>query len=206
MDYNEFGCSGKRYRSEEGLSKRKQKRLQQRTQITSKIFNLPSAYVSETEGEEDSNDTDNSATKQKRNKRALKVMSLGHLSQLINKQIFSDDFDKESYRTELSRRYKGRVGGPQSMADQPINEDEEDIENDYLSDCSSSSSQFSLKKRYLSLDLSKLIDRLDPMSDSSAMQSKHYANVNETIEEEISDHDDEFDRKSRLSHSSKSSN
>ena len=44
------------------------------------------------------------------------------------------------------------------------------------------------------------------MSDSSAMQSKHYTNVNETIEEEISDHDDEFDRKSRLSHSSKSSN
>ena len=121
-------------------------------------------------------------------------MSLGHLSQLINKQIFSDDFDKSSFKTELSRRYKGRVGGPQSMADQPINEDEEEIENDYLSDCSSNSSQFSLQRRYLSLDLSKLIDRLEPMDDSSAVHSKYYGNcVNETIEEEISDHDDECD-------------
>ena len=133
-------------------------------------------------------------------------MSLGHLSQLINKQIYSDDFDKSSYRTELSRRYKQRVGGPNSMADQPINEDEEEIENDYLSDCSSNSSQFSLQRRYLSLDLSKLIDRLEPMDDSSAVHSKYYGNVNETIEEEISDHDDEVDKQSRLSHSSKSSN
>ena len=134
-------------------------------------------------------------------------MSLGHLSQLINKQIFSDDFDKSSFKTELSRRYKGRVGGPQSMADQPINEDEEEIENDYLSDCSSNSSQFSLQRRYLSLDLSKLVDRLEPMmDDSSAVHSKYYGNVNETIEEEISDHDDECDQKSKLSHSSKSSN
>ena len=91
------------------------------------------------------------------------------------------------------------------MADQPINEDEEEIENDYLSDCSSSSSQFSLQRRYLSLDLSKLIDRLEPMDDSSAMHSKYYGNVNETIEEEISDHDDEFDKKSKLSYSSQSS-
>ena len=93
------------------------------------------------------------------------------------------------------------------MADQPINEDEEEIENDYLSDCSSNSSQFSLQRRYLSLDLSKLIDRLEPMDEnSSAMHSKYYSNVNETIEEEISDHDDEYDQKSRFSHSSKSSN
>ena len=84
--------------------------------------------------------------------------------------------------------------------------DEEEIENDYLSDCSSNSSQFSLQRRYLSLDLAKLIDRLEPMDDSSAVHSKYYGNVNETIEEEISDHDEEFDRKSRLSHSSKSSN
>ena len=134
-------------------------------------------------------------------------MSLGHLSQIINKQIYSDDFDRSSYRTELSRRYKSRPGGPNSMADQPINEDEEEIENDYLSDCSSNSSQFSLQRRYLSLDLSKLIDKLEPADDSSAAQhSKYYGNVNETIEEEISDHDDEVDKQSRLSHSSKSSN
>ena len=196
VDYNEFGQTGKRYKSEEGLSKRKQKqRLQERAKFTSKIFNLPSAYVSETEEEEDSHESDNglNSNNRSRNKRSLKVMSLGHLSQLINKQIFSDDFDKSSFKTELSRRYKGRVGGPLSMADQPINEDEEEIENDYLSDCSSNSSQFSLQRRYLSLDLSKLIDRLEPMDDSSAVHSKYYGNVNETIEEEISDHDDECD-------------
>ena len=51
-DYNEFG-SGKRYRSEEGLSKKKANRRPHRAaEITSKIFNLPSAYVSETEEEE----------------------------------------------------------------------------------------------------------------------------------------------------------
>ena len=95
------------------------------------------------------------------------------------------------------------------MANQPISEDDEEaIENDYLSDCSSNSlsSQFSIRRKYLSLDLSKLIDRLEPMDDSSAVHSKYKNNVNETIEEEISDHDDEVDKKSKLSHSSKSSN
>ena len=54
-DYNEFGCGGKRYRSEEGLSKRKEKRNHHfRAQMTSKIFTLPSAYVSETEEESES--------------------------------------------------------------------------------------------------------------------------------------------------------
>lgn len=91
------------------------------------------------------------------------------------------------------------------MADQPIDEDDEEIENDYLSDCSSSSSQFSLQRRYLRLDLTKLIDRLEPNDDSSAGQVRYYGNVNETIEEEISDHDDECDKKSRFSHSSQSS-
>mmetsp|Transcript_19981 Transcript_19981/g.26980 ORF Transcript_19981/g.26980 Transcript_19981/m.26980 type:complete len:154 (-) Transcript_19981:1146-1607(-) len=106
----------------------------------------------------------------------------------------------------MSRRYKRRVGGPQSMADQPIDEDDEEIMNDYLSDCSSNSSQFSLRKRYLSLDLQKLIDKMEPMDDSSAVHSKYYGNVNETIEEEISDHDEEYDKKSKFSRSSKSSN
>ena len=78
---------------------------------------MPSAYVSETEEEEDiSSGSDDGrgpgSHYHPRNGRPLKVMSLGHLSQLINKQIFSDDFDKSSYKTELSRRYKGRVGGP----------------------------------------------------------------------------------------------
>jgi len=56
------------------------------------------------------------------------------------------------------------------MADQPIDEDDEEgIMNDFLSDCSSNSSKFSIKKRYLSLDLQKLIDRLEPADDSSAV-------------------------------------
>lgn len=167
--------------------------------------------MSETEEEEDSNESDNPPARNRRgNKRLLKVMSLGRLSQLINKQIYSDDFDKKSFKTEMSKRYKRRVGGPWSMLDQPIDEDEyEHLHDEYLSDCSSGSSQFSLRKRYLSLDLQKLIDKLEPMDDSSAMHShgKYYqANVNETIEEEISDFDDEYDKKSRFSHSSASSN
>jgi hypothetical protein len=56
------------------------------------------------------------------------------------------------------------------------------------------------------LDLSKLLDKFEPMDDSSAMHSKYYGNVNETIEEEISDHDEECANKSKFSHSSQSSN
>lgn len=69
--------------------------------------------MSETEDEEDSNESNNYTNgNRQRNGGTVKVMSLGHLSSLINKQIFSDDFDKSSFKTELSRRYKGRVGGP----------------------------------------------------------------------------------------------
>ncbi len=69
--------------------------------------------------EEDSNESEDYAASYQRlgQRKQLKVMSLGHLSRLINKQIFSDDFDKSSFKTEQKRRYKGRVGGPQSMAD-----------------------------------------------------------------------------------------
>lgn len=49
------------------------------------------------------------------------------------------------------------------MLDQPIKEDSEFEEADnYMSD-SSSSSHFSLRKRYLSLDLAKLVDKLEPL-------------------------------------------
>jgi len=75
-----------------------------------------------------------------------------------------------------------------SMLDQPIKEDSEIEEADrYLSDSSGSSSQFSLRKRYQNLDLSKLIDRLDPLDYESALGgSKYLGNVGETIEEEHS--------------------
>ena len=68
-------------------------------------------------------------------------MSLGHLSMLINKKIFSDDFDKNSFSKDMSKRYKkGKGLGTQSMIDQPIREEQnEQFENDYLSDSSSSS-------------------------------------------------------------------
>ena len=66
--------SGKRYRSEEGLSRRKETRRHPRpNQMKSKIFHLPSAYVSETE-EEESDESD------KVNKGRIKVMSLRELS------------------------------------------------------------------------------------------------------------------------------
>lgn len=63
------------------------------------------------------------------------------------------------------------------MADQPINEDlefENSEKDAYLSD-SSSSSQFSLQRRYLNLDLAKLVDRLEPLEDgfSAANFSKY---------------------------------
>jgi len=54
------------------------------------------------------------------------------------------------------------------------------------------------------LDLSKLIDKLEPLDDSSVVNSKYYGNVNETIEEEGSDHSDEFDNGSRSHNSSNS--
>lgn len=128
-------------------------------------------------------------------------MSLGHLSQLINKKIFSDDFDKVSF-AGLQKK-TSRVGAS-STIDQPINEDTESEKDDYLSD-SSSSSQFSLQRRYLSLDLSKLMDKLEPLDDSSAA-AKYAGNVTDTIEEEIQDDDDEAETHSRLSqHSSNSS-
>ena len=48
-------------------------------------------------------------------------MSLGHLSMLINKKFLCDDFDKNSYNTDISNkhnRYKKSKGlGTQSMID-----------------------------------------------------------------------------------------
>ena len=55
----------------------------------------------------------------------------------------------------------------------------------------------------MALDLSKLIDKLEPLDDSSAVASKYATNVNETIEEEGSDHSEEHDN-SRSHHSSSS--
>ena len=74
----------------------------------------------------------------------------------------------------------------------PISEDieSEDNDGDYLSDYSSSST-FSFNKKKMSFDLSRFIDKLEPLQldDSSSSLigggSKHfYLGVNETIKEE----------------------
>jgi len=77
----------------------------------------------------------------------------------------------------------------------PISEDiesEEDNDGDYLSDYSSSST-FSFKKKKMSFDLSRFIDRLEPAFDCESGSSwlggnnshKHfYSGVGETIKEE----------------------
>ena len=57
------------------------------------------------------------------------------------------------------------------------------------------------------MDLAKLIDKLEPLDELSmagASVGKYYGVVEETIEEEISDHDEELDKKSKLSLSSQS--
>lgn len=91
------------------------------------------------------------------------------------------------------------------MEAERISEDtENENENDYLSD-SSSSSQFSLQRRYLGMDLAKLVDKLEPLDDSSH-GFKYSRKVEETIEEVKSDHSEEFDdQKSGLSSNSRSS-
>jgi len=62
----------------------------------------------------------------------------------------------------------------------------------------------------MNMNLAKIIDRLEPLDDGNSSYngttSKYYGNVEETIHEVNSDGDEEFDKKSRLSHSSRSSN
>lgn len=125
--------------------------------------------------------------KSKRGKKK-KIFSLGYLSKLVNKKIYSDDFDM-SFDTLKLKKNKFNTG---SVFECPISEDveSEDV-NDYLSD-NSSSSTFSFKKKKMSFDLSRLIDRSEPSFDenSSFIGSKYYGNVNETIEEEDDDKED----------------
>jgi len=119
---------------------------------------LPSAYVSENDEEDDSQ---SSQEEKKTGKK--KFITLAYFSQLINKRIFSDNFDKSNSTENFNSHPKKKFGGSMSMLDQPIKEDSEFEEADnYMSD-SSSSSHFSLRKRYLSLDLAKLVDKLEPL-------------------------------------------
>jgi hypothetical protein len=157
--------------------------------------------------ETDEEDSVSSGEQKQRHKPSKMVISLGHFSQLINKRIFSDDFDKGS--SELSQGKKNKkFGAALSMVDQPIKEDSEYLEgvdDKYMSD-SSSNSQFSLRRRHSVLE--KLIDKLDhPDSDSffSVFGSKFNVNVNDTIEEELSAPSDELEQSNSKSLSNNSS-
>ena len=81
----------------------------------------------------------------------------------MNKKIYSDDFDMSSEFQLLKQKKKVNTG---SLMECPISEDveSENEQNAYLSDYSSSST-FSLHKKKMSFDLSKLIDRLEPQFD-----------------------------------------
>lgn len=70
--------------------------------------------------------------------------------------------------------------------DTPINEDKESVESEsdnYLSD-NSSSSNFSFRRKALSIELSKLVDKIEPLDDSTSFNAKYYSGVEETILEE----------------------
>jgi len=86
MDHNEFGRQGNRHRSLDGAKKTKQLAAIKKYDYTQ------SQYVSETEEELYSDEDD----KRNKNKKKIKVFSLGYFSQLMNKKIYSDDFDMSS--------------------------------------------------------------------------------------------------------------
>jgi hypothetical protein len=110
--------------------------------------------VSETEEELYSDEDDKRNPKKKK-----KIFSLGYFSQLMNKKIYSDDFDMSSEFQLLNKKKKVNTG---SLMECPISEDvESENQQNYLSDYSSSST-FSLHKKRMSFDLSKLIDKLEP--------------------------------------------
>ena len=112
--------------------------------------------MSETEEELYSDEDD------KTKKKKIKVFSLGYFSQLMNKKIYSDDFDMSSDQMNLKRKKKQQNAS--SLMECPISEDieSEDNEGDYLSDYSSSST-FSFNKKKMSFDLSRFIDKLEPL-------------------------------------------
>lgn len=125
-DYNEFGSSGhKRYKSDDRGKRRRTYGLRgQANRFVPQILTLPSTYVSETDEEESgcSNSSNELARYDRRYEQqknsARQVMSLAHFSQLINKRIFSDDFDRASSdKSATQRGHKPRFGGTLSMID-----------------------------------------------------------------------------------------
>ena len=109
-DYNEFGKDQKRYRSDDRGKRKKNPR--QRIERIPQILTLPSTYVTETEDEDDSQ----SSKEENKKNGKKKFITLAHFSQLINKRIFSDDFDK-NLSDNNSNKQKKRFGGSMSMLD-----------------------------------------------------------------------------------------
>jgi hypothetical protein len=81
MDHKEFGRQGNRHRSLDDAKKTKQLAIK-------KYDYTQSQYVSETEEELYSDEDD----KRNKNKKKIKVFSLGYFNQLMNKKIYSNDF------------------------------------------------------------------------------------------------------------------
>jgi len=84
-DYNEFNHGGKRYKSEERINRNKAHRQNPSLH--------PVNNVSETEEEDVHSDDDKAGGAIKKR---LKVMTLAHLSSILNKKLFTDDFDRSS--------------------------------------------------------------------------------------------------------------
>lgn len=88
----------------------------------------------------------------------------------------------------MKNKKKFRTG---SVFECPISEDVESEDQEHYFSDNSSSSTFSFKKKMMSCDLSKMIDKSESfIEDSSMIASKYYSNVNETIEEEEDDKED----------------
>eukprot|EP00349_Pseudokeronopsis_sp_Brazil_P000290 CAMPEP_0202961452 /NCGR_PEP_ID=MMETSP1396-20130829/5507_1 /ASSEMBLY_ACC=CAM_ASM_000872 /TAXON_ID= /ORGANISM="Pseudokeronopsis sp., Strain Brazil" /LENGTH=154 /DNA_ID=CAMNT_0049681275 /DNA_START=934 /DNA_END=1398 /DNA_ORIENTATION=- len=132
--------------------------------------------VSETEEELYSDESEKKTRGKKKG-----FFSLSQFSRLMNKKIYSDEFEMSFESKLLNKRFK--MG---SIIDCPINEDIEcEDQDNYLSD-NSSSSTFSFHKRKMNFSLTKLIDKSEPSADHSVLLgSKNYGiNINETIQEE----------------------
>lgn len=114
-DYNEFGPDQKRYRSDE-RGKRRQKLTRGRFGRIPHVLTLPSANVTETEEEDNSQSSSEQQPPRNGRRQKKKVISLAHFSQLINKRIFSDDFDR-NLSDNNSHKGNRRTGRTMSMLD-----------------------------------------------------------------------------------------
>ena len=116
-DLNEFGnresTSGKRPRSMDGIKRKKLFPFHNKYHHI-----IQSQYVSETEEELYSDEDDVQYNK----KSKKQIFSLGYLSKLMNKNIYSDHFDLSQESQYLKQKKKFKTG---SVMECPISEDVE---------------------------------------------------------------------------------